>query len=687
MKIILALLTTLAITICCSTPENKKSRNDNSGNMGKFIETKSQHEVKDSLIARHGEENRFRIEQGVSQVARFWTGEDGTADQFRLFCLENFLPQGAALDVLFHKLDRNFEILSGNFTKMSLQLREPLELDMGEITPFDMLMGSYDPSSHLSDDLFKNKVSFVILLNFRFYPLEDKLDKGPSWSRKEWAYARVGDAVTDRIPAAVNQNYSDIITRASAYIDEYNIYMANLTDSSMQSYFPKDMKLISHWGLRDELKSNYAGADGLLKQRMIYEVMKKIITQEIPTQVVNNNTYRWNPYSNEIFSDKNADDVKPENIIRYQHLLDLFKANTDIDRYNPFYNTAIARAFDQSMQMPQPEVEKLFIELLSSEEVLKVAQLIGQRLNRPLEPFDIWYNGFKPKGDKLDEKMFDGILAKKYPTPAAFEADMPVILQKLGFNREEAQLISSKITVDPSRGAGHATGAEMRTEKSHLRTRIGEKGMNYKGYNIAIHEFGHNVEQTLTLYNTDYYTLKGIPNTAFTEALAFIFQKRDIELLGFGSTDALEQHLMALDIFWSCYEIMGVSLLDMAVWKWLYEHPKASAEALKEAVLNISREIWNKYYAEVFGVKDQVILAIYSHMIAYPLYLSAYPVGHLIDYQIEEYMAGKDFAAEIKRIFSSGNLTPDLWMKQAVGEELSGRPLLKAVDEALINVN
>ncbi|MBN2611347.1 MAG: hypothetical protein JXB00_07305 [Bacteroidales bacterium] len=686
MKTYPVLFLALTLTISCSGPQNKLSQKDNSENMGKYIDEKSQNDIKDRLVTRYGEENRFRIEQGVMQVARFWMEQDGSAEAFRLFCMENFLPRGEALDVLFQKLERNFEILTGNFTKMSLQLREPLDLDMGDITPIDMLMGSYDPSSHLSDDFFKNKVSFIILLNFPFYTLQDKLDKGSAWSRKEWAFARVGDAVSDRIPAAVNQNYSDIITLAGAYIDEYNIYMGNLTDSSMRSYFPAEMKLISHWGLRDEIKSNYLLAEGLLKQCMIYKVMENIITQEIPAQVINNNEYRWNPFTNELFLENEVVEARPENNVRYQHLLDLFKANTSIDSYSPFYNTAIARAFDQSMQMPLPEVEKLFTELLSSEEVRRVAQFISKRLNRPLEPFDIWYNGFKPTGNKTDEKVLDEITAKKYPSPTAFEADMPVILQKLGFSREDAQFVASRVTVDPSRGAGHAFGAEMRTEKSHLRTRIGKNGMNYKGYNIAMHEFGHNVEQTLTLYKTDYYRLKGIPNTAFTEALAFIFQKRDLELLGLGSPGEEERHLMALDIFWSCYEIMGVSLVDMAVWKWLYENPGATVKELKDAVLSISKDIWNRYYAGIFGVKDQVILAIYSHMIAYPLYLSAYPVGHLIDYQIEEYIADKDFVAEIKRIFSSGNLTPDLWMKHAVGEGISNNPLLKAVDEALLNV-
>ena len=68
----------------------------------------------------------------------------------------------------------------------------------------------------------------------------------------------------------------------------------------------------------------------------------------------------------------------------------------------------------------------------------------------------------------------------------------------------------------------------MKGQRSRLRTRIPSQGMDYKGYNIAIHEFGHNVEQTISLYDVDYYMLNGVPNTAFTEALAFVFQKETL---------------------------------------------------------------------------------------------------------------------------------------------------------------
>ena len=105
------------------------------------------------------------------------------------------------------------------------------------------------------------------------------------------------------------------------------------------------------------------------------------------------------------------------------------------------------------------------------------------------------------------------------------------MLQTLGFAPAKAEEICSHIVVEPARGSGHAWPALGRKEPARLRTRIGQGGMDYKGYNIAVHEFGHNVEQVLDMYDIDYYTLAGVPNTAFTEASAFLFQARDLELL------------------------------------------------------------------------------------------------------------------------------------------------------------
>ena len=170
-------------------------------------------------------------------------------------------------------------------------------------------------------------------------------------------------------------------------------------------------------------------------------------------------------------------------------------------------------------------------QVLTSPLVAQTAKLIQSRLGRPLEPFDIWYNGFRP-GSQYTEAQLDAMVATKYPTAEAYQKDIPNLLTKLGFSPERAQYLANNIVVDPARGSGHAMGAGMRAEKAHLRTRIGKNGMNYKGFNVAVHEMGHTVEQTFSLNDVDHTLLQGVPNTAFTEALAFVFQGHDLELLG-----------------------------------------------------------------------------------------------------------------------------------------------------------
>ncbi|HOY30833.1 MAG TPA: hypothetical protein PKW80_03040 [Bacteroidales bacterium] len=635
-----------------------------------------------NLIAQYGDKEKERITKGVTQAASLWTKTDGTNKDFQEFCMENFAGDTATLNSLFDRLQTNFEVIFGNFNRISLDLKRPLHIDDGEMIPVDDLFGAYDPFAHLNDDFFSNKIAFITVLNFPFYTLKEKAELGTKWDRKQWAYARLGDMYTSRVPAEVLQNFSDALTKADMYISEYNIYMGNLVDDKNNTYFPKDMKLISHWGLRDELKSNYQGENGLIKQKMIYQVMLRIISQEIPDSAINNPRVQWNPYSNKVYKDTKEITAKPEDDNRYGQMLGLFNAIQGIDAYNPQYPTYIQRAFEQGMEIPQPEVEKLFVDFVSSPEVKLVAQSISKRLNRKLEPFDIWYDGFKPRSTISQEEL-DAKVQARYKDVSDYQNDLSNILVKLQFTKEKADYIASKIVIDPARGSGHAWGTMMKGDVSHLRTRFPKEGWNYKGYNIACHEFGHNVEQTLSMYDVDYYSLSGVPNTGFTEALAFIFQKRDLDLLGIKNDDPNKEYLQTLDDFWGCYEIMGVSLVDMKTWKWLYDHPKATKNELKEAVIVNAKDVWNKYYAEVFGFKDCPILGIYSHMIDNPLYLSNYPIGHLVQFQVEEQMKGKNLADETIRMFTYGRTIPEVWMKNAVGAPISIKPMLNATKEAL----
>jgi len=675
-RIVLLLTIPILLTMTNCTHQEK-------GIEGSPITQAQVEQTQNELIQKFGEGQQFRIERGVSQVANLWRQADGSFHEFKTFCEERFVADEAELETLFNKLSFGFEVLNGNFLKISKDLMRPLHLDMGPVTPIDMMFGGFSASAHLSEDLYTSKIAFVTALNFPFYSLNEKTELGPTWTRQQWAYARMGDRFTSRVPAELQQNYSRISTDADAYIDDYNIYMANLRNEQGEQLFPEGMKLITHWGLRDELKSQYANTEGgLERQKMIYQVMQRIIDQSIPQKVISNDEYIWKPISNEVAKDDKKVDAAAEPNTRYKHLLNLFVAIEEMDAFYPNMPNFIQRRFESTYEIPVEDVEKLFIDFVSSKQVREAGKLISERLGRPLQPFDIWYDGFKSRSS-IPAEVLDNAVAKRFSSAEAFQNEIPNILTSLGWSEDKAKFFQSKIAVEGSRGAGHAWGAAMRDDIALLRTRIGANGMDYKGFNIAMHEFGHTVEQTITLHNVDYYTLTGVPNTAFTEALAFIFQKRDLDVLGIMDNNPEKAHLQALDNLWQCYEIMGVSLVDINLWRWLYENPNATPAQLKEATISIAKDIWNKYYADVFGSTDEPILAVYSHMISNPLYLSAYPMGLLIDFQLEQHIVGKHFANEIQRIFEQGSIIPQLWMNGAVGSPLSIEPTLSAAEKAI----
>jgi len=638
---------------------------------------------------------RLRLGRGLTQVKRFWRPQDGDAAAFQAFVRTHFIADQATLDTVFQRLDSTFEQLDGHLHEINRELRNQADLDRGPILPVDDILAGYDPSAHTTDDFFANKLAFTVLLNFPVTTLQERLVEGEGWSRREWAEARLASRFSRRVPAEINLAISAAGSEAERYISEYNIWMHHVLDPDGKRLFPPKLRLLSHWNLRDQIKADYSeGASGLARQRLIQKVMDRIVTQSIPRSVIDNPALDWNPFTNVVqlspatdFEPSSARSTTasnaPEPDTRYATLLKSFHAYRRVDPYSPTAPTVINRRFDEDREIPEARVRAMLEAVLSSPLVPKVAALIEKRLRRPLEPFDVWYNGFRARG-AYTEAQLDAMVAKKYPDAAAYKSDIPRLLRELGFSKERAESLASNIIVDPARGSGHAMGAEMRSEKAHLRTRFESGGMNYKGYNIAIHEMGHNVEQTISLNDIDFGFLQGVPNTAFTEALAFVFQGHDLELLGLSKPDATSQATKTLNDFWGTFEIAGVALVDIDVWHWMYEHPEATPAQLREATVAIARKTWNRYYAPIFKQRDVAILGVYSHMINYPLYLPDYPVGRMIAFQIEEQMAKSgSIGAEFERIARQGNIAPDIWMKRATGAPVGPEALLRATKIAL----
>ena len=649
-------------------------------------------DAKARLIAKHGEGRRAEIERGVDQVASRWRTTDG---DLAAFCLEQLAPDGKARDALFVRLEAAIEQMDGHFLELGRTMRWGSEVEAGPQLPADRLLAAYDAGAHAVDDLFVSKVAFVALLNFPLTTLADRVRDGARYSRRTWAEVRLTGRFERRVPGALAMAKSAAEAASDSYIAGYNLWMHHVLGEGGERRFPSKKRLISHWNLRDELKANYADKDGLAKQRTIAKLMDRIVTQTIPRAVIDNPRLDWDPVSNRVTAAPAAE-IEPdppaerpaapsaerEPDTRFEYMRAHLRAERDLDRYSPVAPTALDRAFSKA-ELPEARVRAMLVELLGSPLVARAAGELARQLGRKLEPHDIWY---EPGGRTIAEAKLDALTRKRYPTAAAFAADLPRILRDLGFTAPRAKYLAERIAVDPSRGAGHAMEARRRGDKAHLRTRVEPGGMDYKGYNIAVHELGHNVEQVFSLYDVDHTLLAGVPNTAFTEALAFLFQARDLALLGQPARGAELERLRVLGTFWKTWEIAGSALVELDVWRWLYEHPAASAAELREATVRIARETWNRYYEPVLGGRDTALLAIYSHTISTPLYLFNYVLGHLIAFQVEEHLAGKDaatFAREFERVARLGAILPDLWMQQATGKPVGTQPLLDATARAL----
>jgi hypothetical protein len=658
----------------------------------------------EAVVAKAGEGQRGRAAQGVRQVLAFWrlgASGDGDENALREFVTSQFIADPMTLERTLKRFEEVLEAADGHMLEIGRSWRTGAELELGPELPLDSFLAATEPAAHLQEDLFSSKVAFVALLNWPLPSLEEMVSGGPAWTRRQWAAARLTRRFSLRPGGAAEAARAAAGAKAAAYVAGYNLWVHHLLGADGTRPFPKGKRLLSHWNLRDQIKADYAeGPAGLVRQRLLVAAMNRIVSQEIPGAVIDDPRVDWDPVANTVRLSPAAEveerpasqtggGVKPaaanparEPDTRYALVLENFRSARLTDADSPFARTEIDRRFQLDTEIPEARIKALFEQVLSSPLVPQVAALIEQRLGRKLEPQDLYYAGFLQRA-KYPEAQLDAMTRKRYPDAAAYKRDIPRLLRGLGFSPEKASWLDAHILVDPARGSGHALEAARRGDYPHLRTRISPGGMDYKGYNIAVHEMGHNVEQVFSLYSVDSTLLQGVPGNAFTEALAFTFQNRDLELLGLGAPDAQSTRLRVLNDFWQTWEISGAALVDLALWRWLYAHPEATPAQLREATLGIARELWNRYCAPVLGGKDTILLAIYSHLVNELLYLPYYPLGHLIAFQLEEKLKGPKSGAEFERMASYGRVTPDLWMVHATAAPVSAEPLLRATAAAL----
>lgn len=623
--------------------------------------------------------NHPRAEAGVKRIANRWQDCDGDGEQFKAFCTEQFIAEESDRSRLLGRYEIALGSIGGHLYEIRRHLRRWTDLRGDEMPQIDNLMAMFDPCPDLSDQFYKQKIAFIALLNFDRPDLATMLEQGDTWSNDKWAEVRAGWAFGPRIPAEINDRARKLKHDADMFVSEFHVPVGAMIDDEGKSWFEKNRKLIAHWLIREEIKAGYTEENGINKQRALSWVMGRHVDGTLPKSIMDSSCEgKWDPRKNTIDGIEQTELLGP---IRYEQLLSQRSVANDYDAYYEEYPTAIARKFDLEREIPEETVEALMIQLLEAPVRKEVADLLSKQLGRPLEAFDIYLEDISESGSaaELDEKV-----TAMFKDELVFQEKLPEVLRGLGYSDEDANFLGTRVSVEIARGAGHAMRPGIPEYHAWLRTNRLDDRLGWDGFDTAMHELGHNLEQLISTHFVPRPLLRNVPNTACTEAFAFLYQNKAKEVIGIQEENEEKAFAIAsVEGLLSACQIAGPSLVELYTWRWLYKNPETTPEKLRDQMLLIADDVWDKYFKDQFGEDPYHILGAYQHMIGYPLYLADYTIGHVISHQIKSHMRGKDLAAETKRICSIGRLTPDLWMKRAVGSGISAKQL---IDDAALGL-
>ncbi len=628
----------------------------------------------EAIVARAGEPSRAAACAGVERAAARWQPSDGDAAAFAGFCAKHFAAGDAERSALLARLEEALRQIGGHLYEMRRSLRRWNDLVGESVAGFDEVAAAFDPAPDLSDQLYRQKLAFIALLNLDRPDLACMLREGGSWDTERWAAARVAQQFGPRIPAELADHARRTGHEASNFVARFHVPVGTMVDAKGKRWFELDRALLAHWLVREEIKAGYGDPDGLDKQRALMWVMARQIDGTIPRSVMERQgTADWDPAANSVggVPVDAAATVGPE---RYRHILAHAEVARRFDPHYPEAPTAIARKFDLAREIPEADVERLLVELLDHPVRASLAEFLRRRIGRALEPHDIY---FEDVADTRPAAELNAAVRARFADEAAFERALPQVLRGLGFPPEEADFLGTRIRVEIAKGSGHAMRPMLGEYGAWLRTNRLKDELGWDGFDTAMHELGHNLEQLCSAFFAPRPALQNVPNTACTEAFAFLYQSLAKRVLGIeDAVDAQRaQDVDAVATMLAARQIAGPSLVELRMWRWIYANPGATPAALRDATLSIAADVWQRHYAQDFGPDHARILAAYQHMVGHPLYLADYTLGHVISHQIRAHLRGRDLAAETKRICSIGRVTPDLWLRRAVGSGVDVAPL------------
>jgi len=170
------------LSSCLDTKREVKDEKSKSSNV--MITQADIKAALDSIKKLYPEADLQRVEKGLGQIAALWFAEDGTAADFIAFCSSNYIADEALRETTFNQISKHIETLYGYGNKMMVDLLLPSHVSGPEPLAVDLMFGGFNPSSHLTEDMFNNKIAFYVLLNFPVYTMSCLISQFILWPKK-----------------------------------------------------------------------------------------------------------------------------------------------------------------------------------------------------------------------------------------------------------------------------------------------------------------------------------------------------------------------------------------------------------------------------------------------------------------------------------------------------------------------
>jgi len=225
-----------------------------------------------------------------------------------------------------------------------------VEIAGDELPGVDDVLGTFDPAPDLAEQLYRQRIAFLVLLNFEPPTLATMERAGRDWTLDEWVAARLARGLPPRIPADVQLAVRRTQTAAEAWLHSVQVHVGTLVDAQGRRLYDPGTTLLAHWKVRDESVVAYGQPDALPRQRALMWTMRRAIDGSLPAVLLERDPDGdWDPQANTIAGRPVTETI---GLARYEHWLRLFQAERQLDAYYDEQPTALARSWDLDREIP-----------------------------------------------------------------------------------------------------------------------------------------------------------------------------------------------------------------------------------------------------------------------------------------------------------------------------------------------